>query len=165
MNPPMRRINQKLSVEETEKILNRATSGVLALSGEENHPYAVPLSFAYEKNTVYFHCAPVGHKLNLIRENSYASFCVIAEDCVQPATFTTHYRSVIAFGRARIVEEKEEKLRALHLLIEKYANGIPGAQQEIDGAFHRVTVVAMDVDEMTGKEARELMEERNKKKP
>ena len=52
IQPGMRRKNQELSREETEAILCRATSGVLALTGAQNQPYAVPLSFAYEKNTI-----------------------------------------------------------------------------------------------------------------
>lgn len=163
MSPGMRRFRQELPKDETEAIMRNATSGVLALADREGRPYAVPLSFAYEKNTIYFHCAPTGHKMDLMKENARASFCVIGEDLVQPATFTTHYRSAIAFGKARIVEEKDEKLAALHLLIKKYAHGVPGAQEEIDGAFHRVAVVAMEVEEITGKEARELMEARKTK--
>lgn len=163
MSPGMRRFRQELPKDETEAIMRNATSGVLALADREGRPYAVPLSFAYEKNTIYFHCAPTGHKMDLMKENARASFCVIGEDHLRPAAFTTYYRSVIAIGNTRIVEDPEEKLKALYLLIQKYADGVPGAQQEIDGAFHRVAVVAMDVEEITGKEARELMEARKTK--
>lgn len=40
----MRRFKQELSAEETLAILERGTSGVLALSGDDDYPYAVPIS-------------------------------------------------------------------------------------------------------------------------
>ena len=43
----MRRKKQALPLEACEKILERGTSGVLALEGEEGYPYAVPLSYYY----------------------------------------------------------------------------------------------------------------------
>ena len=44
----MRRKGQQLSAEECIEILNRGTSGVLALEGDDGYPYAVPLSYVYE---------------------------------------------------------------------------------------------------------------------
>ena len=44
----MRRNGQELPLEECTAILNRGTSGVLALSGDDNYPYAVPVSYAYD---------------------------------------------------------------------------------------------------------------------
>ena len=99
----MRRKNQQMSDEEARDILAAATSGVLALAGENGYPYAVPMSFAYdeEKERLLFHTARVGHKMTAIERCDKASFCIIAEDKVVPHRFLTQYRSVIAFGRLR----------------------------------------------------------------
>ena len=51
----MRRKKQALSPEECAAILNRGTSGVLALSGDGGYPYAVPLSYGYDGARLYFH--------------------------------------------------------------------------------------------------------------
>ena len=40
----MRRKTQALSREDCDGVLNRGTSGVLALSGDEGYPYAVPIA-------------------------------------------------------------------------------------------------------------------------
>ena len=45
MFPEMRRSKQQLSDQESLSILQRGTSGVLALAGEDGWPYAVPLSY------------------------------------------------------------------------------------------------------------------------
>ncbi len=80
----MRRKKQALPLETCEKILERGTSGVLALEGEEGYPYAVPLSYFYEKQKLFFHCARNGYQLEAIKRNEKASFCVIDQDQIVP---------------------------------------------------------------------------------
>lgn len=96
----MRRKKQVLSLEENIAVLNRGTSGVLAVSGDDGYPYAVPLSYVYHDNTLFFHCAKTGHKLDAIARNEKVSFCVIDKDDVVSAEYTSYFRSVIVFGRA-----------------------------------------------------------------
>ena len=105
---PMRRSRQELSREECEAILKEGTSGVLALLGDGDYPYAVPLSYVYEDGKIYFHCAKTGHKLDAIRRQEKASFCVIGQDQILPEKFTTCFSSVIVFGKVRILEEEGE---------------------------------------------------------
>ena len=80
----MRRKKQALPLETCEKILERGNSGVLALEGEEGYPYAVPLSYFYEKQKIFFHCARNGYKIEAIKRNEKASFCVIDQDQIVP---------------------------------------------------------------------------------
>ena len=95
---PMRRFKQALSPEECRAVLERGTSGVLALSGDGGWPYAVPLSYVYADGKIYFHSAKSGHKVDAIRSCPRASFCVIDQDHIVPEEYTTYFRSVIAFG-------------------------------------------------------------------
>ena len=76
----LQRKRQALPLETCEKILERGTSGVLALEGEEGYPYAVPLSYFYENQKLIFHCARNGYKIEAIKRNEKASFCVIDQD-------------------------------------------------------------------------------------
>ena len=80
----MRRKKQALSEKDCAAVLNRGTSGVLALLGEEGYPYAVPLSYVYDGEKLYFHSAKSGHKLDAVRSNPKASFCVIDQDQIIP---------------------------------------------------------------------------------
>ena len=75
---------------------------VLALLGDNDYPYAVPISYVYDDGKVYFHSAKSGHKIDAIQRTAKASFCVIDEDLVVPEEYTTYFRSVIAFGRIRL---------------------------------------------------------------
>jgi len=87
----------------------------------ENEPYLVTLSHAFdaERNCFYFHCSPVGRKIDLIRANPQV-YGQVLEDCGYVATECEHrYRTVQFDGRAEVVSDPDEKLRALRLLIER----------------------------------------------
>lgn len=153
----MRRKNQSLPAAETDEILRSCSSGVLAVSGDDDYPYAVPLSYAYKDGKIYFHCANSGHKLDGIRKNDKVSFSVIASDDVKTEEFTTYYRSVIVFGRARILYNDAEKRAALECLAQKYSPGyFSQGQSMIDKEWDNVCVVEIRVEHMSGKAASEL---------
>ena len=162
MLPEMRRKAQQLPQAEAEEILRAGSSGVLALAGEEGYPYALPISYVYHQGRLYFNCAPAGHKLDAIARCPKASFCVIAQDDVVPELYTTRYRSVIAFGSIRRLEDEQAMITALDVLGRKYAPDLdPSA--EIAGSLHRVCVLEMTIDHLTGKEGIELTRLRERK--
>ncbi|MBR5229239.1 MAG: pyridoxamine 5'-phosphate oxidase family protein [Firmicutes bacterium] len=155
----MRRFKQLLSAEDTAAILKRNTNGVLAVMGDEGYPYAVPVSYVYEEGKIYFHSGKQGHKMDALRSSEKVSFCVVDTDQIVPEEYTTYFRSVIAFGKPRIVEEDGEKLHALQILGRKYH---PAGTEEylnhyIQKEYAPVCIVAIDIDHMTGKEAIEFV--------
>lgn len=158
----MRRKKQQLSFAECEAILSSATSGVLAVSGDDGYPYAVPLSFVYSDKKIYFHCALSGHKIDAVRQNDKVSFCVVDKDSVVPDEYTTYFRSVIAFGRIRLLEG-EALYGALGLLAQKYNPGDSAEHRrnEIDRELSRTAVMVLEAEHITGKQAIELCRENN----
>lgn len=159
----MRRKNQQLPQEEAVQILKQATSGVLALLGDDDYPYAVPMSHLYQDGKLYFHCAVTGHKVDAIRRHGKASFCVVAQDDVKEETFTTHFCSVIAFGKIRILEDEQEKREAIMALARRFSPGRDeAAKKEIDESIGHMNMLVMDIEHLTGKEAVELMKQRKK---
>ena len=154
----MRRKKQLLSEAETIEILQSCTSGVLAVIGDNDYPYTVPLSYAYKDGKLFFHFAKAGHKLDSIVKNSKVSFCVIQIDNVIQKTFTTHFRSAIVFGKARILTEDREKKYALECLVEKYSpDYITEGQSAIERDWNRVCVAEVQIEHMTGKAAIEII--------
>ena len=150
----MRRKKQQLSPEICEDILTRGTSGVLALLGDDDYPYAVPISYVYDGAKLYFHCAKSGHKLDAIRKSSKASFCVIGQDQVVAEKYTTLFRSVIAFGQVRVLEDDGEKRAALKALGERFNPGQPESlEKEIAATWNSVCVLELEIEHLTGKEA------------
>jgi nitroimidazol reductase NimA-like FMN-containing flavoprotein (pyridoxamine 5'-phosphate oxidase superfamily) len=154
----MRRNQQLLSQEESIKILNNRTSGVLGVTGDDGYPYTVPLSYVYKDNKLFFHCAKVGHKIDGIRRNDKVTFCVIDKDEIVQEKFTTHFRSVIIFGRARILNEDYERRFALECINAKYSpDFIDEGLKEIEKDWARVCVVEINIEHMTGKAAIEIV--------
>lgn len=154
----MRRRGQAMTKAECEEILRGATSGVLAVCGDDCYPYAVPLSFVYDDGTVYFHSAVIGHKTDAIKRDEKASFCVIAQDEVLPKAYTTAYKSVIIFGRARIISDADEKRKSIEKLAAKYSpNDERGRAAEIDRFYDKFVMIGLSVEHMSGKKGKELM--------
>ena len=155
----MRRKRQQLSDTESEAILRCATSGVLALLGDGGYPYAVPLSYVYLPGRLIFHSAVAGHKVDAMRQCPKASFCVIEQDEVSEATFTTFYRSVIVFGTIRVLDDEAEKLEAIRALARRYSPHEPAehVNHEIAKGFPHLLMFELQIEHMTGKEAKELV--------
>ena len=159
---PMRRFKQQLSDPRCVEILQRNTHGVLAVLGDEGYPYAVPLSYHYIDGKIFFHCAASGHKLDAARAHPKASFCVVDQDQVVAEEYTTYFRSVIAFGRIRVLEDEEELRRAIDLLARKYHPHDTDLHREqaIEREFSHMAMLELTVEHLTGKEAIELTRRR-----
>ena len=158
----LRRKNQQLSPEDTIAIFHKGTSGVLALMGADGYPYAVPMSYVYHEGKIFFHCGKNGHKIDAIRHNPKASFCVIGQDEIKPEEYTTYYTSAIAFGCVHVIEDDREKWAAITRLCEKY---YPAATAEMHKTavakdFAPMCMLELTVEHMSGKEALELAKAR-----
>ena len=153
----MRRERQKLEDEQTREVLAQATSGVLSLMGDDGYPYGVPRSQAYVDGRLVFHGAMKGHKLDAMRAYPKACYTVVQQDRVIPEEYTTYYRSVIAFGRVRELES-DEKLAALRQLGDRFwPNHEQEREAEIAPRLDHMVVFVMDIDHITGKQAKELV--------
>lgn len=154
----MRRKKQLLSNKENIELLEKGTSGVLALLGDNEYPYAVPVSYVYDNSRIYFHGAKAGHKIDAIRKCSKASFCVIARDEIFPEKYTTIFKSVIVFGKIRILEDENEMREAVERLAVKYhpTDSIENRNQEITREWKALCMMELSVEHITGKESIEI---------
>ena len=155
----MRRKRQQLTQAECAQILDRNASGVLAVSGDNGYPYAVPLSYFFDGNALYFHCAKSGHKLDALKCRDKVSFCVVDQDNVVPQKYTTYFRSVIIFGRASVVNNEDEMRTAIEKLAIKYnpTDSKQNRYEVINKEYAALCIVKIEIDHMTGKEAIELV--------
>jgi nitroimidazol reductase NimA-like FMN-containing flavoprotein (pyridoxamine 5'-phosphate oxidase superfamily) len=138
-------------VDAIESVIRSASVCRIALS-DDGQPYVVPVCFGYADNTLYFHSAPRGRKLDILAKNN-AVCCefdvdqeiVRAEDA---CAWSVRYRSVVAFGWASIVKDLEEKRKALDVIVAHYG-GRPCAYPE--ATLLRTTVVKVEIQSMTAK--------------
>ena len=85
---------------------------------------------------------------------------MIDQDQVVPEEYTSYFRSVIAFGTMRILEDQAEKLDAVEKLALKYApsDSAAGRRQAIDDFWEALCMLEMRIEHLTGKEAKELVQ-------
>ncbi len=111
-----------------QNLLDEMDFGTLSLC-KDNVPYSVPLNFVYVDDAIYFHGAKKGKKVDIFTSNNKASFCVAKEYSFIPSYFsvedekacpaTQFFKSIIADGEIKIVENFDEKTKALQKLMEK----------------------------------------------
>lgn len=151
----MRRKDRERGQEFAYDVIDRCEYGVMAMAGEE--PYCVPLSLVRVDDTLYFHCALQGRKLDLLRSNDRV--CVSFVTDAQPhyiadeLNYTTYFRSAVVTGRAFEVTDPQEKAGALRALCQKL---FPGDMADFDRAVAKslgVTGVwGVRMDQAVGKE-------------
>lgn len=151
----MRRKDRELSNIEALALLEEGNYMVLSTLSRDGYCYGVPLHYVFINDSIYFHCAIEGHKLENIAYNDKVSICVVGKAEVVPEKFTTNYESVIAFGRAKEVKGDEKEI-ALIALIGKYSpEHISEGREYIKRASDRTKVIGISLERITGKARKE----------
>ncbi len=109
---------------EIEEIIAQSSICRIAMA-VDNQPYMVPLCFGYLDNTLYFHSADQGRKLEMIKKNPRVCFELEGEAEIIKAkkacNWGLKYRSIIGFGKASIIEDAGERTAALDLIMKQYS--------------------------------------------
>lgn len=124
----------------------------LAMS-DDNQPYVVPLCFGFADNTLYFHSAGAGKKIEVLKKNNRVCFefdidPILVKRGRDGCEWGMKFQSVIGMGRAELVEDEASKRKALGIIMNHYDKG----HFEYDDAkVKRTVVIRVDIQEMTGK--------------
>lgn len=150
----VRHQDRVLDEQRARELLSEGEYGVLSMASAEGG-YGVPVNYAVCEDTIYLHCAPEGRKLRALAYDERMSLCVVGHKRIVAEEFTTEYESVMAFGRARIVVQDDERRKALRAIVEKYASAyLEEGLKAIERSLHRTVVVAIKVDSYSGKRKR-----------
>jgi nitroimidazol reductase NimA-like FMN-containing flavoprotein (pyridoxamine 5'-phosphate oxidase superfamily) len=146
-------ITEKVIIEE---ILRQTDVGRLGLV-IDGKPYVVPMNFSYIGDKIYLHSHKDGKKMQEIKKNPDVCFEVDEGDIItgeNPCDFSWQYTSVIANGKAMIVDDEAERLKGLKLISDKYSPG-KGVKitKELMEKFKHLWIVRIDIEEMTGKKS------------
>ena len=149
----MRRFKQQISSEECIKILREEARGVLSVLGDDGYPYGVPLDHwdSEKDGRLYFHCAKEGHKLDALLSCDKVSYCVMDQGYRKEGEWALNIRSVIVFGRMRVVTDEEKKREICTCLCQKFTDDEKYLEKEMKNAFPRVCCLELDIEHMTGK--------------
>ena len=149
----MRRFKQQLSEEECRHILKTEKRGVLAVNGDGGYPYTIPINYIYEEESgkIYFHGAKEGHKIDALLRDPKASFCVYDHGYRQLGAWAYTVKSVVVFGRLRMLEDREEMIELSRRLGRKYYPTEEELEAEIAHSGKRVQILELAMEHMTGK--------------
>jgi len=136
---------------ECERIVQAYSTGVLVMC-QGFVPYAVPMNHAWSEGRLYFHCAPTGRKLDVIRANSRVCYVINGcfgqpGDLADPRKCHGNWESVIAYGRARVPEDAEERRQAF-LVFGRYYNRDFELSEE---AATTTSAIILEVETMTAR--------------
>lgn len=151
----MRRHKQELSKEECVDILTNEPRGVLALLGDYDYPYALPMSHVYVNGKIYFHGAMEGHKNDAVERCDKVSYCVMDEGVKNTDGWSYIFRSVIVFGKIRTLTDKSEKIDKLTHLGDKFFPSHDDTVNEISRLLDRTEVFEITIEHMSGKTVQE----------
>ena len=153
VNERVRRQDRLLDKMRAIELLREGEYGILSMVSE-GAGYGIPVNFVWNgKHSVYIHCAPEGRKLEALKDNNKVSLCVIGEVNLLPDKFTTEYESALFFGTAHIQLSDDEKMKALHLLIDKLSADFKDiGDKYANKSFHRVEIIRIDFTEFSGKQ-------------
>ena len=152
-NDHVRRRDRLLSEQRAIELIEGAEYGVLSMTDEEGMPYAIPVNHVWDgESALYVHCAPEGKKLRAIAKNPHVCLCIVGDVNLLPANFTTEYESVVIYGLARTGLDEDERMKALHLLINKLSPEHKQlGEKYTQASFHRTEIIKIEVQEFSGK--------------
>lgn len=137
-----------------EQLLKKASVCHLGLS-DDGLPYVVPMNYGYSGGCFYLHSANEGRKLDILSRNNQVCIEVVIEYSIEsadvPCSWTTNYTSIIGFGRAHVLEDLEEKEKALNCLMQAYT-GTPVHAFSAQ-SMKRVCVIRVDIDDIRAKDS------------
>jgi len=141
------------SLSEIEDVIRRAKTCRVALC-DNSLPYVIPVCYGYEDKALYFHCAPEGRKLDIIRTNNDVCFQMDTDvefrESQTACSWSLKYRSVVGRGKAEVLKEKNGKLEALHVIMRHYSSQVYKMDEK---KLNALTIVKITVYELIGKKS------------
>jgi nitroimidazol reductase NimA-like FMN-containing flavoprotein (pyridoxamine 5'-phosphate oxidase superfamily) len=157
-SPQLRRADRAMSEQRAYEMLERGFSGQLATIGADGYPYCIPLLYIWMDGELYVHTSSArGHlRANVEREPRICFEIDEPDQVFDYGRFECDsglaYRSLILFGKIRIVEERAVKQRFCEALMEKYGKPDSTRPKSFFPRIDGITVYAIAVERMTGKE-------------
>ncbi len=150
----MRRFKQQVSDEECCRILTEEKRGALSVIGDDGYPYTIPVNFYYDKNDhrIYIHCAMTGHKIDAVQKCDKVCFTTWNQGYKTEGNWEWNSTSVVVFGRASLVEDRELLTDRLRKLANKYYPTREEVETEMHSpSMNEVCMISNEVEHMTGK--------------
>lgn len=134
-----------------EEILSSSSICRVAMY-DNDYPYIVPLNYGYRDNTLYFHSAQQGKKIDLIRENSKVGFEIEqSQEIIKgdiSCQWSTKFTSIIGTGVIEFVSDYDEKVAGLNILMEQHGKA---ENEYIKSAVDKIFILKLKIKDLTAK--------------
>lgn len=153
----VRNKKNEISIDAAKALLQTCRRGVLAVNGDDGYPYAVPVNFLYDEDsqTILFHGAKAGHKVDALRDSDKVCFTVFGNERVEQEDWAPYVQSAVVFGRCRLVSDREENKALVTRFAAKYYPSLQMAQQEAEASSKAVQMFEITIEHLSGKEIQE----------
>lgn len=155
LHHPMRRSKKEITSQDQMHAVIAASPVMRLALCRDNEPYVVPMCFGFDGNSLYFHSAPEGLKIDILRHNPRV--CCLFEGNANldvkgtnPCAWGFSFTTVIVHGRAEQVHAPETKLTALQCITDHYAKNAPRVPADKMG---NLEVWMIQILEMKGKQS------------
>lgn len=115
-------------------------------------PYVVPLNFGYDGESLFFHTAGEGRKIDILKRNPRVCFAFESLAEITPAEkacgWGTEYKSVIGRGKAVFLSSAGDKKRALDTIMKQYSEADPAYTEEM---IAKTSIIEVQIAELSGK--------------
>ncbi|MCR2044278.1 pyridoxamine 5'-phosphate oxidase family protein [Anaerosalibacter massiliensis] len=173
----MRRKDREMTREFGIEVIDKSRYGIISMIGEDNEPYGIPLSIVRDGDNLYFHSAMGGRKVKIFEKNPKVSVAFVGETKIPEnytkeeldeiikdeskavllisKVFTTEYESAVVIGKVKLVEDEEEKIKAMKLICEKYTpTKMDYFDMAIKAGLKRTNVYRIEIEEIKAKRKR-----------
>ena len=148
----MRRIDREMPAEFAYDVTDRCEYAMLSMTDPEGLPYGLPITIVREENTIYFHCARDGFKIQCLRATPHVCLACVCDTHIIEKKFTTEFASAILRGTASEVTDDAEKIHALQLLCQRHTPaGMDGFEDAVARSLPRTAVWKIEISDITGK--------------
>jgi nitroimidazol reductase NimA-like FMN-containing flavoprotein (pyridoxamine 5'-phosphate oxidase superfamily) len=152
----MRRKDREISdIKEIETIIAGCDACRVAFASA-NIPYIVTMNFGYaggKAPLLYFHCAPLGKKIEMIATNNYVCFEMDTDHAIfkgeKGCDWGMNFSSVVGYGNIFIIKDETEKIEGLSHIMNQYSGS--GTYSFEEKVLARTTVLRLEITEMTAK--------------
>lgn len=155
----MRRKDKEISNKnEIDEIINKALVCRIAFMDiENNRPYIIPANFGYADDCLFIHTAKEGTKIDLLNRNNNVCFEIDIDVNIiyseKPSKCTSEYRSVIGFGKAYLIEDDSEKVKALTHLMNHYVKNKVYKAESFTNCLKGTGIIKIVIQSLSGKKS------------
>lgn len=148
----MRRRDREMDRDFALSIVDKCEYAVLATLNSDNTPYCIPVTIVRHENSIYFHSAMSGTKIDNLRNCPKICMTCVGHTHIVPNKFTTEYESAVISGTAHEITDDSEKIFALRILCERHTpDNMANFDEAIERSLSVTAIWCIDIENITGK--------------